>query len=85
MMQPRPAYSVPSGGAYREWIFDMNDRTWHFEQSDEDILSFEVSDEALEAAATTRAVAALSMPAAPTVSILVLCCGNDGNAAPKHD
>jgi hypothetical protein len=38
---------------------------------------FEVSDEALEAAANqTRAVAAMSFHNAPTVSILVMCCTN---------
>jgi hypothetical protein len=46
------------------------------EQPDEGLL-FEVSDEALEAAANqTRAVAAMSFPNAPTVSILVMCCTN---------
>ncbi|MGB7778128.1 MAG: hypothetical protein WBL77_15735 [Pseudolabrys sp.] len=46
------------------------------EQPDEGLL-FEVSDEALEAAANqTRAVAAMSFHNAPTVSILVMCCTN---------
>jgi hypothetical protein len=46
------------------------------EQPDEGLL-FEVSDEALEAAANqTRAVAAMSFPNAPTVSVLVMCCTN---------
>lgn len=62
----------------------MNGNTQDLEQSDEDILTFEVSDEALEAAASTRAGAAMS-PAAPTVSILVVCCCNDGNTAPERD
>jgi hypothetical protein len=47
------------------------------EQSDEQILTYEVSDAALEAAADTLPGAAMSMPNAPTVSILVVCCGND--------
>jgi hypothetical protein len=57
----------------------MNNSTEGFEQSDEAILLLEVSDEALEAAANstpTAAGAAMSFPNAPTVSILVICCGN---------
>jgi hypothetical protein len=49
-----------------------------YEQSDEDILAFEISDEALEAAASAMPGAAMSFPNAPTVSILVVCCSNDG-------
>lgn len=47
-------------------------------ESDEAILACEVSDEALEAAAaeTTDGSAAMSFPNAPTVSILIICCGN---------
>jgi hypothetical protein len=47
-------------------------------ESDETILTCEVSDEALEAAATPTSdgVAAMSFPNAPTVSILIICCGN---------
>ena len=63
----------------------MNGNTQDFEQSDEDILNFEVSDEALEAAASTRAGAAMSMPAAPTVSILVVCCGDNDKAIREHN
>ena len=41
------------------------------------ILSSEISDEALEAAASGRgAAAAMSFPNAPTVSILIMCCSN---------
>jgi hypothetical protein len=47
------------------------------DQSDEQILTFEVSDAALEAAANTLPGAAMSMPNAPTVNIIVVCCGND--------
>jgi hypothetical protein len=54
----------------------MNDDITALEQSDEGILPG-VSDEALEAAASTRgAPAAMSFPNAPTVSIFVICCGN---------
>ena len=45
--------------------------------SDEQILTTEISDAALEAAANTLPGAAMSMPNAPTVNILVVCCGND--------
>jgi hypothetical protein len=55
----------------------MNEKTRALEQSDEAILSIEISDEALEAAASTSgAAAAMSFPNAPTVSIFVICCGN---------
>jgi hypothetical protein len=66
-------------GSISEGTDDMNDNTKILEQSDEDILIFETSDEALEAAAATTpvAAAAMSFPNAPTVSILVICCGND--------
>ena len=47
--------------------------------ADDDILGFEVSDAALEAAANTAIPGgALSFPNAPTVSILVHCCSIDG-------
>lgn len=61
----------------KEWIInDMNDNIISLEPSDETILTFEVSDEILEASAnaTTNAVAAMSM--ASTVVILILCCSN---------
>ncbi len=45
--------------------------------NDADILAFEISDAALEAAACTMPGAAMSFPNAPTVSILVVCCSND--------
>jgi hypothetical protein len=47
------------------------------EASDEQILNCEISDAALEAAANALPGAAMSMPNAPTVSIIVVCCGND--------
>lgn len=59
----------------------MNDIANDFAQSDEVILSFDVSDEALEAAATAIPGAAMSFPNAPTVSVLFQCCSNDGVAA----
>jgi hypothetical protein len=50
-----------------------------FSGSDGDILGFEVSDAALEAAAHTAIPGgALSFPNAPTVSILIICCSIDG-------
>ena len=56
---------------------DMNDSVNAIEQSEEGVLLLEVSDEALEAAASqTGAVAVMSFPNAPTVSILVMCCSN---------
>jgi hypothetical protein len=77
-------YDAPSlnGAALtREWIDDMSDTIMSLEQSDDDILIFEVSDEALEAAADTTRGAAMSMPGAPTVNILVSCCGNNSTTA----
>jgi hypothetical protein len=54
----------------------MNDDTKALEQSAEGMLP-DVSDEALEAAASAGgAAAAMSFPNAPTVSIFVICCGN---------
>jgi hypothetical protein len=46
----------------------------------DDILHFDISDAALEAAASTAiAGGAMSFPNAPTVSILVVCCSFDGS------
>jgi len=52
------------------------------EHSDEAILFIEVSDEALEAAASRTVLpsAAMSFPNAPTVSIFIMCCGNGERA-----
>ena len=58
----------------------MNGNTKDIEQSDEDILGFEVSDEALEAAASVTTGPVMSLPGAPTVSILVACCSNEDPA-----
>jgi hypothetical protein len=57
------------------WVHDMNENDC--ERSDEQILTFEVSDAALEAAANTLPGAAMSFPNSPTVNIIVVCCGND--------
>jgi hypothetical protein len=60
-------------------INDMSDKTKGFEQSDEAVFPLDVSDEALEAAASSTPPAAgavMSFPNAPTVSIFVICCGN---------
>jgi len=48
------------------------------DQTAADILHIDVSDAALEAAASTSPGGALSFPNAPTVSILVICCSFDG-------
>jgi hypothetical protein len=54
----------------------MIDASEKCEDGDADILAFEVSDAALEAAAGAIIPgAALSFPNSPTVSILFQCCG----------
>ena len=55
----------------------MTDDATEAEPSGEDILTFGVADDALEAAARPAAGAAMSFPNAPTVSILFACCGNN--------
>ena len=45
--------------------------------NDEQILTTEISDAALERAAEALPGAALSFPNSPTVSIIFACCGND--------
>jgi hypothetical protein len=60
----------------------MNDSGRAFEHGEfgernEDILAFEVSDAALEAAARAVPGTAMSFPNAPTVNILVICCNID--------
>ena len=55
----------------------MNDASENFETSDDDVLTFEVSDAALEAAASALPGAAFSFPNSPTVSVVFQCCGND--------
>jgi hypothetical protein len=62
----------------------MNDGAVVFAQGDGqagegDIFRCEVSDAALEAAASTAIPGgAMSFPNAPTVSILIICCSFDG-------
>jgi hypothetical protein len=46
-------------------------------QSDENNLTAGVSDEELEVAAITTRHAAMTFPSAPTVSVVVMCCGNE--------
>ena len=53
----------------------MNGNTADHELTDEDILNSEISDEALESAASMAIGAAISLPGSATVSILVQCCG----------
>jgi hypothetical protein len=54
----------------------MTDASDDCDGGDADILNFEVSDAALEAAASAIIPgAALSFPNSPTVSILFQCCG----------
>ena len=53
----------------------MNGNTADREQTDEDILNGEISDEALESAASMPPGGAISLPGSATVSILVQCCG----------
>jgi hypothetical protein len=66
-------------------IGDMNDSATDFAQSggqtgEDDILRCDVSDAALEAAASVAVPGgALSFPNAPTVSILIMCCSFDGS------
>jgi hypothetical protein len=52
----------------------MNDKIEATERNDEDILAFDMADEALEAAAE-KSKPAFTMIGSPTVSILVACCG----------
>ncbi|HUI13944.1 MAG TPA: hypothetical protein VL048_10810 [Xanthobacteraceae bacterium] len=60
------------------WIEDMNSASENFRDCDDGIFCCDVSDTALEAAANAIIPgAALSLPNAPTVSILFQCCGND--------
>ena len=40
------------------------------------VLTPGVSDEELEAAASAKMHSAMTFPSAPTVSVVVLCCGN---------
>jgi hypothetical protein len=55
----------------------MNGASENFEQSDDEILVFDVPDAALEVAASALPGAAFSFPNSPTVSVIFQCCGND--------
>ena len=55
----------------------MKDANETFEHSDDDVLTFDVPDAALEAAASALPGAAFSFPNSPTVSVVFQCCGND--------
>ncbi len=46
-------------------------------ESNEDRLTVGVSDEELEAAASTTTHATMTFPSAPTVSVVFMCCGNE--------
>src|SRR5207247_2316262 len=67
----RSSLCYPNTSLTSEWIINnMNDNTKGVEESDEAILQLEVSDDALEAAASTAPTAAgavMSFPNAPTV------------------
>jgi hypothetical protein len=52
----------------------MSDSIKSPEQSDQDVLAFEIADEALEAAAE-KSHPAFTLIGSPTVSVLVACCG----------
>jgi hypothetical protein len=52
----------------------MNDGIKAPEPGDENLLTYEIADEALEAAAETSKPA-FTLIGSPTVSILVACCG----------
>ncbi|MFZ0775270.1 MAG: hypothetical protein WAM74_02115 [Xanthobacteraceae bacterium] len=55
----------------------MKDASETFEQSDDDVLTCDLPDAALEAAASALPGAAFSFPNSPTVSVVFQCCGND--------
>jgi hypothetical protein len=55
-------------------IGTMTDTIKNPEQAGEDLLTFEIADEALEAAAE-KAKPAFTLIGSPTVSVLVACCG----------
>jgi len=57
------------------WGTAMNEN--EREARDEKIFDCDISDAALEAAAQSLPGAAMSFPNAPTVSIIIACCGNN--------
>jgi len=52
----------------------MNDKIEATERNDQDLLAFDMADEALEAAAE-KSKPAFTLVGSPTVSVLVACCG----------
>jgi hypothetical protein len=58
----------------------MNDTGNDDGQCSDLIFGFDISDEALEAAASAPTGALVSFPGAPTVSVFVSCCSNDANS-----
>jgi hypothetical protein len=52
----------------------MSDKIEAAERNDQDVLAFEIADEALEAAAE-KSKPAFTLIGSPTVSVLVACCG----------
>jgi hypothetical protein len=76
-LQGSACYGAPCRQAAtpaRKRIGNMNDTIKSPEQGDEDLLTFDIADETLEAAAE-KAKPAFTMIGSPTVSILVACCG----------
>jgi hypothetical protein len=53
------------------------------QRDEKDPLALGVSDEELEAAASRASYPAMTFPAAPTVSVLFACCGNDYHAGTR--
>ena len=51
-----------------------NDKIEAIERNDQDLLAFDMADEALEAAAE-KSKPAFTLIGSPTVSVLVACCG----------
>jgi len=75
-LQPLCYHAGRAHVAANEWIEDMDDGTGDLDKAGEDILTFDVSDQALEAAATVAPGAGMTF-GTPTLSVLVACCGND--------
>jgi hypothetical protein len=67
---------LPAGGdaGYAKRIGTMNDGIKAPKQGGDDLLAFEIADEALEAAAE-QSKPAFTLIGSPTVSVLVACCG----------
>jgi hypothetical protein len=59
---------------YAKWIGTMNHGIAAPEPGDDDLLTFDIADEALESAAE-KTKPAFTLIGSPTVSVLVACCG----------